>query len=90
MMREVEYEFVPPGGVAALKVLGLQPYSPGQDCEVTVWRVEPPPKYATELGGDIEFDSWNAMVSTLASVFCKGDQAVASNRLVLKFDQRRP
>jgi hypothetical protein len=78
------YEFTPLASGAPVRVLGVQNYSPGQVQKVETWRLDLPAEYAGQFGDHVEFDSWDAMLSALASAFLDGDIDAVSERLVLK------
>lgn len=83
------YEFTPPDGAAVIKVVGLQNYSPGQTRKVDLWILEAPTEYAAHFGKGIpEFERWSVLVATLANMFCDGNEKDASERLVLKYEDK--
>lgn len=90
MIANVIYEFRPLSSGSPVRVLGVQDYSAGQVRKVEAWRLDLPAEYADQFGGHVEFESWDAMLSALASAFFGGDTGAVSERLVLKSPDSPP
>ena len=84
MIANMIYEFTPLASGSPVRVLGVQDYSAGQVQKVEAWRLDLPAEYEGQFGGDVEFDSWDAMLSALAWAFLDGDIDAVSERLALK------
>ena len=82
MIANMVYEFIPLANASPIRILGVQDYSPGQVRKVDAWRLDLPAEHAARFGDQVEFDSWDAMLSALAGAFLGGDTDAVSERLV--------
>ncbi len=90
MIPNRRYEFTPPGSSSPITISGLQDYSPGKARKVEVYKVDMSAEQAAQFGGHVEFDTWKAVIVTLARMFCDGDEKDASDRMVLKWSESQP
>ena len=90
MISNRRYEFTPPDSSSAIIIEGLQHYSPGRTRKVDVYKLDVPAEHAARFGGRVDFNTWKALIATLARMFCDGDEKAAADRMVLKWSDRPP
>jgi hypothetical protein len=89
MIVQCAYDFTPPEGEEIIKVFGIETRTSAQASGDVIWRVVPSGRYAQRLGGCVECSEWEAVVTTLADVFCNRSRKLALERLVLNVDHRK-